>query len=519
MAQYRIATYLRVSKAERMRSIQPRVCGQRLQVHRLNGESNSISAQRVLLQKYAAKNFTGYELHEFCDDGYTGTNFERPGMQDMLESVRNGEIHCIMVKDFSRFARDYIELGSYIEQIFPFLGVRFISVNDDYDSDNFKGSIADIDVNFKNLLYDLYSKDLSGKVRSSLAATKEKGQYVSANAPFGYVKAQDDRHALLIADDEAEIVRRIFSLSVEGHTSVEIARIFNETQVKTPIEFKMEKRKTSRMPKGEKFTWYASTICQILRNEIYIGNIVQKKYSKDFVGGRNRLNPRDEWLITYKHHEPIIDKEVFDKVQEGRGKKRAPQYNPAHPLVGKLVCGCCKKNLRYRTGLNPYFSCGQRYSNAMEACVRKVNGQFVEEYVLLMLQDQLQAVGELEKLHMEALIGLKREIMELKEERQMWEAKLEKLKLLDFESYQNYVCGKTGVFQSDESVMKSVKRELTSLDANLQEKEAAYFGVEHNRERAGNQFVVLSKEMIENYIDKIEVYDEQHMEIMWKAFL
>lgn len=285
-------------------------------------ESNSITMQRILLQKYVEEHFAEYDLLEFCDDGYTGTNFNRPGMQSMLEMVRNSEIDCILVKDFSRFARDYIELGTYLEQIFPFLGVRFISVNDYYDSRDYQGSIADIDVNFKSLLYDLYSKDLSGKVRSSLAVRKEQGKYVSGNAPFGYEKDTKDRHALLIEPDEAEVVRRIFDLTLEGAASAEIAKLFNETGVKTPIEFKIAKGKTSRTPKGTRFLWSSSTICQILRNEIYIGNIVQKKYTKDFVGGKNHLNPRGDWLISYDHHEPIIDKEVFEKVQESRGKKR-----------------------------------------------------------------------------------------------------------------------------------------------------------------------------------------------------
>ena len=321
MKKYLIAIYLRLSKED----------------DKWKEESYSIAMQRVLLKKYIEENFADCEVIEFCDDGYTGTNFERPGMQEMLERIRNSEIDCVIVKDFSRFARDYIELGSYLEQIFPFLGVRFISVNDGYDSAKVHGGIADLDMNFKNLLYDLYSRDLSDKVRSSLAIRKEKGQYVSANSPFGYEKDPKDRHALLIAEDEAEIVRRIFSLTLEGHTSVEIAKLFNETGIKTPVEFKMEKGKTSRVPKWERFLWSSSTICQILRNEIYIGNIVQKKFTKDFVGGKNHLNPREDWLVTYGHHEPIINKEVFDKVQEGRGKKRPQQYRQSHQLPHKRV--------------------------------------------------------------------------------------------------------------------------------------------------------------------------------------
>ena len=326
MERYQIAIYIRLSKED----------------DKFKEESNSITMQRILLQRYVAENFSDYDLLEFCDDGYTGTNFERPGMQEMLELVRDSKINCIVVKDFSRFARDYIELGSYLEQIFPFMGVRFISVNDNYDSKNYQGSIADIDVNFKNLLYDLYSKDLSQKVRSSLAVRKEKGQYVSGNCPLGYEKAPEDRHALLIAEDEAEVVRRIFSLTVEGYTSVEIARLFNKTQVKTPIEFKIAKGKTSREPKGDRFMWSSSTICQILRNEIYIGNIVQKKYTKDFVGGKNHLNPREDWLVTYNHHEPIIDRETWERVQELRKQRKRPnRYDEVGLFSGMLFCADC----------------------------------------------------------------------------------------------------------------------------------------------------------------------------------
>jgi len=395
---YRIAIYIRLSKEDKLENqrFSGRESAPQAQISQTmewQEESNSITMQRVLLRKFAAENFTDYELHEFCDDGYTGTNLERPAMQEMLGRIRDGRIDCVIVKDFSRFARDYVELGSYLEQIFPFLGVRFISVNDGYDSRDYRGSIAGIDMNFRNLLYDLYSKDLSEKVRASLAIRKEKGQYVSANSPFGYRKDPEDRHALLVAEDEAEIVRRIFALTLDGLTSVEIATQFNKEGVKTPIEFKIEKGETSRRPKGERFLWNSSTICQILRNETYIGSIVQKKYAKDFVGGRNHIKPREDWLVSCGHHEPIIDKEDFDRVQEGRGRKRPPRHNRAHPLAGKLVCGCCKKNLSYRRGTNPYFTCYNRYSNTMENCVGKVNAMFMEQYILWMMQEKLGKNG------------------------------------------------------------------------------------------------------------------------------
>lgn len=304
-----IAIYMRLSKTD----------------DRETAESSSITNQRILLRRFVEENFTDYELYEFCDDGYTGTNFRRPGIQQLLEKVKASEINCIVVKDFSRFARDYIELGSYLEQIFPFMGVRFISINDRYDSINYQGSIADIDVNFKNLLYDLYSKDLSQKVRSALSVRKEQGQYISGNSPFGYEKSPNDRHALIIACDEAEIVRKIFALALDGYTPTQIAGVLNKEHVKTPIEFKIEKGKTRREPKGERFLWSTGTVCQILKNEIYIGNIVQKKYEREFVGGKSRLKPREEWITGCNHHEPIIDRESFDKVQKSRKNKAVKQ--------------------------------------------------------------------------------------------------------------------------------------------------------------------------------------------------
>lgn len=501
MKKYIIAIYLRLSKED----------------DRWREESNSITMQRALLVKYIEENFTEYELVEFCDDGYTGTNFDRPGMQEMLKGIKDGAINCVIVKDFSRFARDYVELGSYLEQIFPFLGVRFISVGDGYDSNSHQGSIADLDVNFKNLLYDLYSKDLSDKVRSSLAIRKEKGQYVSASSPFGYEKDPKDRHALLVAKEEAEIVRRIFSLTLDGYTSVEIAKLFNETGVKTPIQFKIEKGTTSRKPKGERFLWSSSIVCRILRDETYVGSIVQKKYTRDFVGGKNRLTPREEWLVSYGHHEPIINKEDFDRVQERRGKKKLPQRDPTHPLVGKLVCACCKKNLSYYRRLNPYFTCYQRYSNTLENCVSKVNVMFMEQYILFKLQDKLEAEGELERLCMEEAGRLRQEISMLKEKRGTLSARMEDLNRQNFESYQKYVDGRTDHFQSDTLAVKELEEELTGLNERLQELETAYCRMKSGEGgNGGSRFAKLTKEMIGRYVDKVFVYDEQHIEILWK---
>lgn len=288
-------------------------------------ESNSITMQRILLRTYAAAHFTDYTITEYQDDGFSGTNFERPGVERLLEDARRQKLDCILVKDFSRFGRDYIELGAYLEQIFPFLGIRFISVNDHYDSENYRGKIADLDVNFKNLLYDLYSKDLSQKVKSSLSARKESGKYVSANAPFGYEKSRKDRHMLVICEEEAELVRQIFSLTLQGMSSPAIADKLNREQVPPPIVFKIRKGEVSRKPKGARFFWSASSICAILRNPVYAGDIVYGKTEREQVGGKNVLKARKDWKRIRNHHAPIVSREDFEAVQKtrrGGGRRR-----------------------------------------------------------------------------------------------------------------------------------------------------------------------------------------------------
>lgn len=370
----RIAIYMRLSKTDET----------------MREESNSISMQRILIRKYIASRFTECEVMEYQDDGFSGTNFNRPGVQRLLEDARNEKFDCVVVKDLSRFGRDYMEVGSYLEQIFPFLGIRFISINDHYDSGSVQGNAADLDVNFKNLLYDLYSRDLSQKVKTSLRARKESGLYVSANAPFGYEKAPDDRHMLVICEEEAAVVREIFSLALQGMTSSQTAKKLNLEKVPAPVEFKIRKGTTSRKPKGDKFYWSSSTICSILRNPVYAGDAVYGKTEREQVGGRNVLKTRAEWKVTGNHHAPIIAREDFEKVQESRRKSCKKERRSRHPLIGRAVCGCCRRNLSIKEGLNPYFTCHNRYVTGLGACVGKVNAMFLEQVVLFRLEEYLK---------------------------------------------------------------------------------------------------------------------------------
>ncbi len=286
----------------------------------------------------------------------------------MLEDARNGKFDCVVVKDLSRFGRDYIETGSYLEHIFPFLGIRFISINDHYDSASYNESIQDLNVDFKNLLYDLYSKDLSQKVKTSLWTRKERGQYISANAPFGYEKSLGDRHMLVICDEEAEVVRKIFSLALQGDSSYQIAKKLNLENIPAPAGFKTRKGKTSRKPKGDKFYWSNSVICSILRNPVYVGDLEYGKTEKEQVGGRNILKPRADWKIIRNHHAPVITRTDFEEIQKSRNRSRrkGKGQESRHMLAGMAVCGCCRHSLQIKKGINPYFTCNNHYVTGLE---------------------------------------------------------------------------------------------------------------------------------------------------------
>ncbi len=203
-------------------------------------ESNSVTNQRDLLRRYveSCPEFRGSEIMELCDDGFSGTNMQRPDMQRLLQKAKAKEFDCIIVKDFSRFGRDYITVSDYVDQIFPFLDIRFISVNDGYDSAKMKGKTSGVDIAFRNVIYGYYSKDLSLKVKSGKRTKALKGDYLSPFAPIGYRKDKRNKNQLVVDEDSAGIVRRIFRLAGMGMSTLEITRLFNSEKVPTPSAIK-----------------------------------------------------------------------------------------------------------------------------------------------------------------------------------------------------------------------------------------------------------------------------------------
>lgn len=499
---YRIAVYLRLSKED----------------EGVTDESSSIINQRMMLGEYVRKNFTCYELKEYSDDGYSGTNFVRPGVTEMLEGVRNGRTDCVIVKDFSRFSRDYIELGAYLEQIFPFLGVRFISVNDNYDSEKYLGNTAGLNTSFQGLLYDLYSKDLSVKVKSALRIRKEQGQYVSAIAPFGYRKDPADRHRLIIAEDEADVVRRIYAMALLGNTSTEITRLLNQEKVPTPAAFKMRK-KNSQAASPDRLQWNNAVVCSILKNPVYAGDMVYGKYEKDRAGGKSHLKPRNEWKLASGHHAAVIPREDFEKIQKKQDDGHKRKNTEHHPLQGKVFCGGCKKSMLLRkSSRSPCFYCKQRYVCADDhLCVRSISLMFLEQAVLYRINTEQSVQDSLRKTEQKKETGIQNEINALEKDRNIL---LRKKAALQRERLQNY---ERAVFEADreswitaggkiQALTDEICCEISRLEEEIsrRKKEAAV-------NISGEWRMKLSAELAEALIRKITVYGGQHIEIEWRS--
>lgn len=494
MSDIRIAIYLRLSKED----------------DKKEEESNSIHMQRRMILSFVQKHFTDYKIVEFVDDGYSGTNFERPGITALFELARSGGIDSIIVKDFSRFSRDYIELGTYIEQIFPFLGIRFISINDGYDSEQDGGKNLNLEMNFRNLVYDLYSKDISQKVKSSLQVRKEQGQYVSANTPFGYEKDGNDRHKVIIKRDEAEIVKIIFSMAQEGKSMNQIARELNEKNIKTPIQYKIESGMTKCTPKGESFCWSASGVSAILKNEFYIGNYVFGKTKRDEVGGKNRLKRKEEWKVYPNHHEAIVSKEVYDSVQKNRNK-HGPQkeMTPQSPLTGILVCSHCKKNLRYRKRNNPYYECPRRYEMNETGCCKKLDAVVLEEQIWRAFRSYLISSGKMENLLKTSDCKMKRMREEIIKEIEFEKKECIRMEKSNYENYRRYLSGEFPDFCSMSETLSKKRDAIREKQLQLER-----FNQQMNRD---NTVELLEKrDLIMDYVDKIMVCSDSDFTFVYK---
>ena len=317
-------------------------------------ESGSITGQRELLRDYISQH---PELREYAiriDDGFSGSTFERPGFQKMIEDVKAGRTDCIIVKDLSRFGRNYLDAGEYIEKIFPFLGVRFIAVNDNYDSLGEKKSSDDLIIPFKNLINEAYCRDISMKIRSQLEIKRKNGQFLGSFAAFGYLKDEQDKNKLVVDQYAADIVRDIFKWKLEGISPQDIAGALNKLGVLSPMEYKrsLGMKYTTSFKTSAKAAWSAGTVIRILKNPIYTGVLIQGKETTPSYKVHKRIaKDKSEWTVIENSHEAIISEIDFDSVQKVLkcDTRRSPDDKAVGLFSGMLFCGDCGASMVRKT--------------------------------------------------------------------------------------------------------------------------------------------------------------------------
>ena len=317
-------------------------------------ESGSITGQRELLRDYISQH---PELREYAiriDDGFSGSTFERPGFQKMIEDVKAGRTDCIIVKDLSRFGRNYLDAGEYIEKIFPFLGVRFIAVNDNYDSLGEKKSSDDLIIPFKNLINEAYCRDISMKIRSQLEIKRKNGQFLGSFAAFGYLKDEQDKNKLVVDQYAADIVRDIFKWKLEGISPQDIADALNKLGILSPMEYKrsLGMKYTTSFKTSAKAAWSAGTVIRILKNPIYTGVLIQGKETTPSYKVHKRIaKDKSEWTVIEDCHEAIISEIDFDSVQKVLkcDTRRSPDDKAVGLFSGMLFCGDCGASMVRKT--------------------------------------------------------------------------------------------------------------------------------------------------------------------------
>lgn len=316
-------------------------------------ESNSITGQKELIRDFVSKNHDLHLVDFYIDDGYTGTNYERPGFKKMLQDIETNKVNCVIVKDLSRLGRNYIETGKFIERIFPALGVRFISVNDHYDSNNEHSDADEILIPFKNLLNDAYCRDMSLKVRSQLAVKRKSGQYIGSFPAYGYKKDPKNKNHLIIDEEPAKIVQKIFNWKLEGYNQKAIAAKLNELGVETPLLYKQHhgSNYNSGFRAKENPVWESVNVRRILQNEVYTGTVVQGKTEKvNYKIKKQRDIDEKDWVRVPNMHDAIISHETFEAVQRlfKTDTRTSPLKTMVYPLSGICKCGHCGHNMTIR---------------------------------------------------------------------------------------------------------------------------------------------------------------------------
>ncbi len=479
-------------------------------------ESNSIASQRSIIVNYIEKHQDMIIQKEYCDDGYTGTNFERPGFERLLRDVENRLIDCIVVKDLSRLGRNYVMTGYYLEQYFPMQDIRFIAINDNYDSSN-SSSNDEFMMPIRNVFNAHYSKDISRKVKSALRAKQNAGEFIGAFTTYGYMKDPLDKHKLIIDEEAAVIVRRVFELYNQGHGKISIVNILNNEHIPCPSEYKKIKGLAYRNCNKLDYTtyWTYSTIDRMLKNEAYIGNVVQNKSERKTIRGKATIMSEDRWIKVENTHEAIIDMHTW-KVTQELLKKRGRQLNLESNLglfVGFIKCGDCGRRLaKVKVGNKVTYVCGTYKHYSSKLCTRHtVSEDMLEKLILQKLNEEFEKLDESDFVSNQPK---KQKVTDVS----LYKTKLERLYKLKKEVYEDY---KSGLLTKEEylSYREDYNKEEVLVNGQM---EAILTNKEEVTER--NQWIEnlkkyrklehLDRSILACILDSITVYESEDEKVV-----
>ena len=374
---------------------------------RVNEESISLTGHQYLIREYFRRHPELVECSIKVDDGFSGSSFERPAFQEMMADVKTGKIDCIVVKDLSRFGRNYLDAGEYIERIFPFLGVRFIAINDHYDSQHSQAESDGLVIPFKNLINEAYCRDTSVKIRSQLAIKRKRGDFIGSFAVYGYVKDPENKNHLVIDPFAADVVRDIFRWKVEGISAGDIADCLNRDGILAPMDYKKSQgfRFATPFRVNAKSVWNATTILRILKNPVYTGVLEQGKLTTPSYKIKQRIvKPKEEWDVVKGKHEAVITPYDFEIVQKvlARDTRTSPGNTAVELFSGMVYCRECgaamvRKTVPSGKKKYVYYICAA-HKNEKTCSAHSLRDSVLEELVLESVRGQVQQVLDMEKL-------------------------------------------------------------------------------------------------------------------------
>ena len=494
-------------------------------------ESNSISNQKNLIKDFLKEKDDIIVVSEYVDDGYSGSNFERPGFQMMMEDIKRGKVDCVVVKDLSRFGREYIDSGKYIERLFPALGVRFIAVNDHIDSREESGR-DDIVVPFKNLMNDAYCRDISIKIRSHLEVKRKNGEYTGAFTPYGYKKDENDRNRLVPDLYAAGVVRGIFRMKLSGMSQSAIAESLNRQGVLSPMEYKhsLGIHIQDNFKTHEQAEWSSMSVRRILENEVYVGTLVQGRHSTPNHKIKKIVDkPREEWVRIEDSHEPVISKREFAIVQRllGMDTRTSPNEDEVYVLAGLAVCADCgapmvKRNVPAGGKVYSYYICSKNAATK-ECGAHRIPKEKLEGLVFEVLKTHIANVLDIGRIleYIDTVPFQELEIRELERQKEAKEQEVQrcrKLRDMLYEDLKDGIVSKedyTELYEGYNSRRKKAEEAVRKLGHVIQDVMDAktdkyewlrYFKEYQNISR-------LSRMAAVELIDRVRVYDKDHIEI------